>query len=229
MIPRLLAVLLLAPAIAGAEDIVGFPGFPAAPVVGPVVDGPVMGPVVGPMVGPVLGPTANPYCGYWGPRHWIYDYLPVHDASERYGVSNGYVNRRYDAPNGAKAYSGRSTLEPAVPYSDYLAQQRRLQAAVPAQPAQPAAPAPLTPSADRAILDFSLPTDSARLWLDNQPVEGDGKSRSLQTPPLTPGKEYRFAVKVTWPSSNPFEDSSMEQIVTFRAGDRKTIEIRGKN
>ena len=113
-----------------------------------------------------------------------------------------------------------------MPYSDYLANQRRLQAAAPPPPAPPA---PLTPSADRAILEFSLPSDLARLWLDNQPVDGEGKTRSYQTPPLTPGRDYKFTVKATWPSTNPFQDHQMEQIVTFRAGNRKTIEIREKN
>ena len=155
----------------------------------------------------------------------------AHDAlGDRYGVANGYgyLNRRNDNPYGLKALPGRSTLEPAVPYSDYLANQRRLQAAYPTPPA-PTPAASLTPSADRAILEFSLPSDLARLWLDNQSVDGEGKTRSFQTPPLSPGQEYRFAVKVTWPSSNVVEDHVTEQIVTFRAGDRKMIEIRAKN
>jgi uncharacterized protein (TIGR03000 family) len=214
MITRLLAALLVVSALgafAGAEDIV-VSGVPGYPVVGPVTD-PVVGPVV---VGPVVGP-------YYGPRHWIYDYLPTYDhQSERYGVGGEY--RRYDNRSGLKAYPGRSTLEPAVPYSDYMAQQRQLQAVAPPAPATA-----VTPSADRAILDFTLPAESAKLWLDNQPVDGSGKTRTMQTPPLTPGQEYKFAVKVTWPSSSLFEDRSTEQIVTFRAGERKTIEIREKN
>jgi uncharacterized protein (TIGR03000 family) len=223
MISRLLAVLLLVPAIAGAEDIVVFP--PSGPVVDSAAD-----PVV---VGPVAGPVVSPYGAYGCPRHWIYDYLPAYDAlGDRYGVVNGYgygyQNRRYDYRSGLKAIPGRSTLDPAVPYSDYLANQRRLQAAAPPPPPAPTA-ASLTPSADRAILEFSLPSEQAKLWLDNQSVDGDGKTRSLQTPPLIPGRTYKFAVKVTWPSSNPFEDHSKEEIVTFRAGDRKRIEIRDKN
>ena len=182
------------------------------------------------MVGPVVGPVVGPYGGYWGQRHWIYNYLPEHDSlSERYGVGSEYLNRRYENPNGLKSYPGRSTLEPAVPYSDYLANQRRLQAAAPPPPVAPTAPPAPTQSADRAILEFMLPAESARLWLDGQSVDGEGKTRSLQTPPLTPGQEYKFAVKVTWPSTNPFQDHSTEQIVTFRAGDRKTIDIRPKN
>ena len=188
----------------------------------------MVGPAVDPIVvGPVVGPVAGPYGPCWGQRHWIYDYLPAHDhMAERYGVGSDSLDRRYDNRSGLKTYPGRSTLDPAVPYSDYLAQQRRLQAIVP--PAAPPA-GPLTPSAGRAILEFSLPSDQAKLWLDNQPVDGDGKSRSFQTPPLTPGQEYKFAVKATWPSSNPFEDHSIEQIVTFRPGDTKKIEIRAKN
>jgi uncharacterized protein (TIGR03000 family) len=214
MIPRMLALLVfLVPAIAGAEDI-AYPGIPQAPVA-------------------AVGPAFGPCVGYWGPRHWIYDYLPDHDSlSERYGVGSDYLNRRDDTPNGLKSYPGRSSLGAAVPYSDYLALQRRLQAATPpapSAPAAPAAPAPLTSSADRAILEFSFPTEMTRLWLDGQPVDGDGKTRLLQTPTLVAGKEYKFAVKATWPSSDPFHDNTMEQIVTFRAGDRKTIEIRAKN
>jgi uncharacterized protein (TIGR03000 family) len=224
MIPRLLAVLLLIPALAGAEDNVVFPSPSSAPIVEPIV-GPIVGPEVGPVVvGPVIGPVVGPYGPYWCPRHWIYDYMPAYDSrTDRYGIGNAYLDRRYDNPRDLKSYPGRSTLDPAVPYSDYLAQQRRLQAATPPPPAAS------TPSADRAILEFVLPTESARLLLDGKMLDGDGKTRSFQTPPLVAGQEYKFAVKVTWPSDNPFEDHSKEQIVTFRAGDKKTIEIRAKN
>jgi uncharacterized protein (TIGR03000 family) len=214
MIARLLAVLLVIPAVgalAGAEDIILDPGVPTD---------------VGPVEGPVVqGPAVGPYGPCWGQGHWIYDYLPSYDhQAERYGVGLD-LNRRYENRSGLKTYAGRSTLDPAVPYSDYLAQQRRLQASVPPAPA-----AAVMPSADRAILEFTLPTASATLWLDGQRIDGEGRVRTMQTPPLVAGQEYKFTVKAVWPSlTSPVDEHSFEQIVTFRAGERKPIEIRAKN
>jgi uncharacterized protein (TIGR03000 family) len=250
-ITRIFAVLvLLIPAAAWADEFLAPPGSAAAPL--------VAGPTYGPAYGPYVGPAYNPYCyTYEGPRHWIYGYFPNYDMSlDRYGVNYGVGNygvgnygvgnygryyggvdpyRRYDGPNapyGLKHYEGRPTLEPAVPYSDYLQHLRtRAQAAQAAIPTPPTLPTPnvAESSADRATLEFSLPTDLAKLWLDDQPIEGEGKVRTFQTPALKSGVDYRFKVKVTWPSPNPFEDNSKEEIVTFRAGERKHVEIRGKN
>jgi uncharacterized protein (TIGR03000 family) len=52
--------------------------------------------------------------------------------------------------------------------------------------------------------------------------------RTLQTPELKAGLEYRFKMKVAWPSNDPFEDNVAERVVTFRAGERKVVEFRAK-
>src|SRR4051812_43475256 len=110
MIPRMLAgLVLLIPVSAWADDLLVAPGEPVVSAEGP-------------FIGPDHGPVHGPYGPYWGARHWIYDYMPAHDpAYDRYGVGALTRDRRDDGyAKHFKYYEGRSQLEPALPYSEYL-------------------------------------------------------------------------------------------------------------
>jgi uncharacterized protein (TIGR03000 family) len=177
---------------------------PAAPLTGPVTES-VGGPAVGPVGGAVFGPA-------WGYGHWIYDYFPPHSA-DPYGTNRYGYDRRPEDRTG-KNYRGRETLAPAVPYSDYLANQRKA--------AMPQA------TAERALIEIVVPDERARVWFDNELAEGEGKVRYFNTPSLKAGQEYRFKIKVAWPSNDPFNDHTGEQVLTFRAGEHKRVEFRTK-
>ncbi len=48
-----------------------------------------------------------------------------------------------------------------------------------------------------AVLIVRLPEDAA-LWVEGVPVRSQGATRYLESPQLTPGKNYRYGVRVVW-------------------------------
>jgi uncharacterized protein (TIGR03000 family) len=152
-----------------------------------------------------------PYPGWGYPPHWIYSYMFTDPAYRR-------PARNLDNETG-KTYPGRDTLSPAVPYADYLKDQKELLKAreIAAKPA---------PTADKALLEIHLPTEKAKLFFDGKEASGEGETRTFLTPPLKSGESYIFNVKATW-AGFP-DDFSSEQTVTFRAGDHKKVDLREK-
>lgn len=164
----------------------------------------------------------SPYPGIWAPRpypnfnyppHWIYSYMRFDDGNYR-------QDRRDDEAVGS-TYRGRETVPPAVPYSDYLKSQKELLKArdIAATPA---------PTADKALLEITLPNDKAKIFFDGkEAAAGEGKTRLFYTPALKTGQTYTFTVRATWPAFP--DDASSEQTVSFKAGERVPIDLRPKN
>jgi uncharacterized protein (TIGR03000 family) len=154
-----------------------------------------------------------PYPGWDYPPHWIYSYMRWEDP---------YQRQRRDEDRDGKAYRGRDTLSPAVPYSDYLKEQKDLLKARESA-AKPA------PTKDKALLEIRMPNDKARLFFDGKEAVGEGETRTFLTPPLKEGETYVFELKATWPGPDLFNDSSETQMISFRAGEHKFVDLRPKN
>ncbi len=202
-LPLLIAGLLTVPAGANAQQLVINPGPTAA--VGPVYSYPngMYSPYPG-IVAPV------PYPGRTYPPHWIYSYIRTNDAARV----------REDDVDG-KTYRGRDKLAPAVPYSDYLKDQREI------LKSRGATGQPAGPTVDKALLEIRMPKQEAKLFFDGKEVAGEGEVRSFLTPTLKIGQAYMFQLKATWPGFP--DDRVSEQSITFQAGERTVVDLRPKN
>lgn len=156
-----------------------------------------------------------PYPGWNYPSHWIYNYIFEADAYRR-------LNNRYEDVGDGKNYRGRESLSPAVPYSDYLRNQKEL------LKSREAASKP-APTADKALLEIQMPNDKAKLYFDGKEAAGEGTTRLFHTPALKAGQSYTFTLKAAWPGPGLFDDLSNEQVVSFRAGEHKIVDLRPKN
>lgn len=76
--------------------------------------------------------------------------------------------------------------------------------------------------ANQVILMAHLPEDAA-IYFDGQPTKAAGTLRWFETPPLVPGHDYHYAVKVVW-----FEDGkwvTQSRGLTMRAGETHCIDV----
>lgn len=190
-------------------------------------------------VGPIVGDGVGYGYGYdvpypregTSPYHWIYGYLPTWDSTYgRYGtLYHRYGGFRADLQDPVRRpetlgpkVKGRTGVDPAVPFDDYLRSRRESQL----RSARP------EPTADKALIEIHVPHENARLFLDGQQAAGqeDGKVRFFLTPSLAAGQEYRYRVKAVWPDvANNFADVEEEAVVVFRAQEHKIVTIRRKN
>jgi uncharacterized protein (TIGR03000 family) len=83
-------------------------------------------------------------------------------------------------------------------------------------------PAVVTPAALSTQIQVQVPAQ-AKVWFDGRPTVQSGKSRGFRSPPLTPGFEYRYAVRVEWRDG----DSVMERnrTISFMAGDTVNVDF----
>jgi uncharacterized protein (TIGR03000 family) len=51
---------------------------------------------------------------------------------------------------------------------------------------------------EKALIVAHLPED-ARIWFEDEPTKQTGTLRQFLSPPLTPGKNYTYTVRVQWP------------------------------
>lgn len=163
----------------------------------------------------IIAPVPYPNWDY--PPHWIYSYMRFDDP--RRGVRA--EDRRDDDDRGGRTYRGRETLDPAVPYSEYLKDYKDM-----VKPQGSAKPAP---TVDKALLEVVMPRDKARLFFDGTEAVGEGATRVFHTPSLEAGKSYSFTLKATWPAGLLDDDHATEQTISFRAGEHKIIDLRPKN
>jgi uncharacterized protein (TIGR03000 family) len=66
------------------------------------------------------------------------------------------------------------------------------------------------------VLVAHLPEDAA-LWVEGVPTGAKGRTRYFESPPLPPGKEYRYAVKAAWREDGRWVTQTREVLV--RAGE----------
>jgi uncharacterized protein (TIGR03000 family) len=77
--------------------------------------------------------------------------------------------------------------------------------------------------ADVAILVAYLPEDAA-LWVEGVQTRSEGRTRYFESPPLPPGKTFRYAVKAVWREDGRWVSQTREVVV--RAGEVHRVYLR---
>lgn len=90
----------------------------------------------------------------------------------------------------------------------------------PAPPA-PAESPPALPNA--ASIDVRLPDPNAQILVDGQPTKARGRSRTLVSPELTPGKVYVYKLTATWNQDG--QRMSDERTVEVTAGKTTVVDF----
>jgi uncharacterized protein (TIGR03000 family) len=75
---------------------------------------------------------------------------------------------------------------------------------------------------DAALVVAHLPED-ARIWFEDQPTKQGGTLRQFVSPPLTPGKNYTYRVRVQWPEDGRWV--SQAHSFPVHAGDIHCIDV----
>jgi uncharacterized protein (TIGR03000 family) len=73
-------------------------------------------------------------------------------------------------------------------------------------------------------MTITVPTSDTEIEIDGRAVPGTGTSRTFQTPPLAPGRTYQYTVIAKW-APNTYTNMTRTKIVSFRPGDRLTIDL----
>jgi uncharacterized protein (TIGR03000 family) len=81
----------------------------------------------------------------------------------------------------------------------------------------------LTPLQATALVNVWVPAD-AELRFDSTKTDLRGSYRSFTTPPLIPGRDYAYDITASWMQNG--QQVSHSRHVTFRAGDRITVDLR---
>lgn len=76
-----------------------------------------------------------------------------------------------------------------------------------------------------ATIDVLAPPD-ARLWFQGQETRQQGPQRFFESPPLRPGENYSYKVKVQWIAENG-ETVERTRTIRVRAGAHITLDLRG--
>jgi uncharacterized protein (TIGR03000 family) len=74
------------------------------------------------------------------------------------------------------------------------------------------------------VLTVTVPTADAELEIDGTVIAGTGTLRTFETLPLPVDRDYRYTIVVRW-RPNTYTDMSRTKVVSFRPGDRVTIDL----
>jgi uncharacterized protein (TIGR03000 family) len=99
--------------------------------------------------------------------------------------------------------------------------------ATPPVAAAAAAAPPQAAAADRRLssrVAVVLPADDAELTVDGQVIQGNGASRTLDTPPLEAGREHRLTFSVTW-MPNSYTTMTRAKTVAVRPGESARVDL----
>jgi uncharacterized protein (TIGR03000 family) len=72
-------------------------------------------------------------------------------------------------------------------------------------------------------ITITVPNDDTILSVDGKIITGSGTARSFETPPLDPGT-HRYTFSAEW-QPNTYTTMTRTRTVTFRAGDRVTLDL----
>ncbi|MBM3809608.1 MAG: TIGR03000 domain-containing protein [Acidimicrobiia bacterium] len=74
------------------------------------------------------------------------------------------------------------------------------------------------------VMAITLPAYDGELEIDGTPISGSGVSRRYETPSLTPNRSYQYKVIAKW-APNTYTKMTRTKVVSFRAGERVTIDM----
>ena len=77
-------------------------------------------------------------------------------------------------------------------------------------------------------MTIEMPATDATLEIDGVAVPGTGLSRTFETPPLVSGRAYKYSVVAKW-QPNGYTDMSRTKLVTFKAGERVTVNLAAED
>lgn len=150
----------------------------------------------------------------WYQSHWIYSYMPYGNfgpwgySTYPYGVQYGYLPQTYAAPAidfGPPARS-RSSLYPAVPYSEFAAEEQQRS------------------SERRGYINVTVPTADTKVWINGKLMTQTGKERSFMTPLLeSTAKSYSFDLKVRWTDDFGEREQQLPTALQVRAGETRDV------
>jgi uncharacterized protein (TIGR03000 family) len=86
----------------------------------------------------------------------------------------------------------RETAKPPAPPSIVSAAPERYTVTIQPLPHKPQGVDP-----NIAVLMAHVPED-AQIWFNDKPTTSKGKTRYFESPPLTPGKRYRYSLRLVW-------------------------------
>jgi uncharacterized protein (TIGR03000 family) len=81
---------------------------------------------------------------------------------------------------------------------------------------------PATVDANAVTIRMAVPS-GARVWFDGEATAQSGADREFASPPLTPGREYVYHVRVQWDENGKAVERDRD--VTVHAGDRINLNI----
>ena len=84
--------------------------------------------------------------------------------------------------------------------------------------------APLAATARPAVMTLTTPTSDTEIEIDGKPITGIGKSRTFETLPLAPGRNYQSTIVARW-APNGYTKMTRTKVVRARAGDRLKIDL----
>jgi uncharacterized protein (TIGR03000 family) len=134
------------------------------------------------------------YDGWWGWRRpWIWD--------SYYG---GYVSPDY------------SYVYEEYPPEGYTTEEY-------AEPAYTEVPAYQTEAGNVAHVTVVLPTPDAKLYFNDARMLAQGRTRTFNTPPLEPGEDYYYTVRVRWMENGKKVEKT--RTLNVRAGQNYTLDF----
>ncbi len=93
-------------------------------------------------------------------------------------------------------------------------------------PATPPLTMPAANSADMqpATIVVTVPSTDSKIWIDDQPNTQSGTVRTINTPALTPGKEYKYTVKASWSENGKIVENIKK--VSVWSGKSTSVDFR---
>jgi uncharacterized protein (TIGR03000 family) len=80
------------------------------------------------------------------------------------------------------------------------------------------------PAARTAVFTITAPAEDTEIEIDGRALQGLGRTRTMETPPLASGRTYQYKVVARW-SPNTYTRMTRTKTVSFTAGDRVTIDL----
>jgi uncharacterized protein (TIGR03000 family) len=135
-----------------------------------------------------------------------------------YGGYGGYYDPSYYAADYGPTIYYNNYYQPSYPYMPYT---NAYTSGTPSSTVQSFYP-PNGNGNREAILNIQVPAD-AEIWVEGEKTKQTGTNRTFRSPPLEPGKNYTYEVKVRWmEDGKPVEKT---ENVPVHAGEQSRVDF----
>jgi uncharacterized protein (TIGR03000 family) len=150
---------------------------------------------------------------YGSPYYPTYNYTSAPDNYSYYSYAPGsYSTYNYWPDYYLHAYSLLDSLNAANAAGRYQ----------PVYPSTDAPEAPAPPPTGEARLDVRVPA-GAELWVEGKRMSQTGEYRQFVSPPLEPGKDYAYRMRVRWIENGREVERTRDVVV--RPGDQLDVDL----